>query len=96
MFRKLIVAAVFMASFAAIAPSAALAQDRGHGGWQGQRGYSQDHGNRRIHQSRRDEHRYNRGSGYQSNRGHGNSNRSHYVKRGGRAYDHDRRYTNNH
>lgn len=44
MFRKIIVAAALAASVAAVAPSAAFAQERGHGGGYAQGGYGGGHG----------------------------------------------------
>lgn len=53
MLRKFIAVAAFAVSVAAIAPGAALAQDRGHGGWQTQRGYGDAHGVRQVHRGGR-------------------------------------------
>ncbi|MAX14057.1 MAG: hypothetical protein CMN59_00910 [Sphingobium sp.] len=96
MLRRFIAAAALAASVAVIAPSAALAQDRGHGGWQSQRGYGDSHGVRQVHRGERGSHGFNRGHGYQSYRSHGYSNSGEHARRGGRAYDHGRGYAVNH
>lgn len=93
---KFIAAAALAASVAAIAPSAALAQDWGHGSSQIQHGYGDSHGSRQVHRAGRDSHDYDRGHGYQSYRSHRYSNSGYYARWGDHGYDHDRRYAGHH
>lgn len=93
MLRKFITAAALAASVVAIAPSAALAQDRGHGGRQIERSYERDHGARQVYRGGRGSHGYDRGYGYQNDRRHGYPSNNYYV-RDGRGQGHGRGYGN--
>ena len=70
MFGKMFAAVALVASTAGVlAPSAALARDHGHGGWQAREGHSQggygSHG-----YNRGGGHGYNAGNGYYKNNGY--------------------------
>ena len=95
MFGKMFAAAALVASTAAVlAPSAALARDRNHGGWQNQERHSQggygNHGYNRGNGG----HRYNRGGGHGYNAGNGYYNNGYYPRQHGYQQQHgyDRGY----
>ena len=90
MFGKMFAAVALVASTAGVlAPSAALARDHGHGGWQNQDRHYQggygNHGYNRGHGG----HGYNRGGGHGYNAGNGYyDNNSYYAGQHGYGRQH--------